>query len=391
MISFEEAYKIVTASKVRLEKEDIDFRDATGRVLATDVISDVDMPPFDKTAVDGFACRMEDLGMELSVIETIPAGKLPELKINRGECSRIMTGACIPVGSDCVVMVENTTETSDGKIKYKFETTPVNICRMGEDVRRGDVLLKPGTKLDSQHVAVLASAGCIHPEVFTFPVVAVISTGNELVEPWKTPSGGQIRNSNAFQLASQVARTGAKAKYYGIAEDDKAATYDIISKALRECSLILLTGGVSMGDFDYVPGVLDELGFETLFHSVAVQPGRPTVFSKKDDQYCFGLPGNPVSSFVQFEMLVKPLIYKMSGFSYTPLTLKLPLAADFSKKNIDRLTIVPVYINPDNTISATGYHGSAHIHALTEANGLMLVHPGISVIKKGEPADVRQI
>ncbi len=391
MITFDEAYKIVINSPVLLKIESVDFRESVDRVLAHDVISDVDMPPFNKTAVDGYACRMEDIKQELKIIEIIPAGKLPKLKINTGECSKIMTGACIPEGADCVLMVENTKETTSGKIQYTLDSTAKNICEKAEDVKKGQIILKTGTRLSAQHIAMLASVGCTQPEVFTLPTVAVISTGNELVEPWKTPKGGQIRNSNAFQLIAQIEKAGAHAKYFGIAEDNKTSIIEILSKALQECNLLIITGGVSMGDFDFVPDVLKELGFETLFHRIAVQPGRPTVFSQKETQYCFGLPGNPVSSFVQFEMLVKPLIYKMSGSTYIPLNLRLNLSSDFTKKNIDRLSIVPICLNPDYTISIADYHGSAHINALSTVNGFMLVQPGVSVIKKGESVDVRQI
>lgn len=391
MISFDEAYNIVVNSNCTLQVELTGLASVLGRVLAKDVLSDMDMPPFDKTAVDGYACKMSDIKNDLEIIEIIPAGKIPEKKISQGTCSKIMTGASIPQGADCVIMVEHTKELNSNTIKFIYDQTAKNICYKAEDLKKGDVVLTAGTRVDAQHIAVLASVGCTTPFVFVQPLVAVISTGNELVEPGEFPNAAQIRNSNAYQLVAQIQKAGAIANYIGIAEDTEEATFDIISKALLNNDMIILTGGVSMGDYDYVPKVLTRIGFENLFHSIAVQPGRPTVFSKYNDKFCFGLPGNPVSSFIQFELLVKPLLLKMMGNTHFPLIFKLPLAVDYSRKRSDRLSIIPVIIQRDNTIIPAEYHGSAHIHSLVSANGIMFIPLGVTSIKEGELADVRQI
>lgn len=391
MISFNEAYNIVTNSSCFPNIEQIELATVAGRILARDVVSDMDMPPFDKTAVDGYACRMNDIKNELQIIEIIPAGKIPKKKIAQGQCAKIMTGASIPEGADCVIMVEHTEEIKTDSIKFTKEFTAKNICYRAEDVKKGEVVLKAGTLIDAQHIAVLASVGCVNPLVYVRPSVAVISTGNELVEPGVVPNSAQIRNSNAYQLVAQIQKAGAIANYVGIAEDTEEATFEIITKALLKNDLIILTGGVSMGDFDYVPKVLTQIGFKTLFHSIAVQPGRPTVFAKYNNQFCFGLPGNPVSSFIQFELLVNPLLLKMMGTTFNPVVFKLRLANDYIRNRSDRLSVVPVIIQKDNSVIPSEYHGSAHIHALTLANGIMFVPIGITSIKKGEIADVRQI
>lgn len=372
-------------------KEKTGFIDSFGRILAEDVVSDTDMPPFDKTAVDGFACRMADIRNELEIIETIPAGKSPEKKISWNQCSKIMTGAMIPEGADCILMVEYTEQTASGKIKFHKDHSAPNICFKGEDVKKGDAVLKKGTLIGPEHIAVLASVGSVEPFVFVRPRVGIISTGNELVEPEKKPQGSQIRNSNAYQLIAQIKKIGCIPNYIGIAEDTEDATYKIISRAMTENDVIILTGGVSMGDFDYVPQILSKLGFETLFESIAVQPGRPTVFAKHNRVYCFGLPGNPVSSFIQFEMLVKPLLYKLMGFEFRHINLKLPLSINYTRKRSDRLSLIPVKIEEDSSVTPIIYHGSAHIHAMTGADGVMFVPIGVTQINEGDSVDVRQI
>jgi molybdopterin molybdotransferase len=391
MILFEQALEIVSGVSFRVEQERIGFKETIGRILSEDIASDIEMPPFDKSAVDGYACRKSDLYNELEVIEVIPAGKAPEKEIIKDQCAKIMTGAPLPAGSDAVIMVEDVEELSQNRIRYKKEKVKNNICFKGEDIRTGEVVLKAGTIIQPQHIAVMATAGCVNPLVFRRIKVAVISTGDELVEPDAIPSLSQIRNSNAYQLLTQAKKIGAEAEYLGIALDNEESTRMIIVSAFEKADVVLLTGGVSMGDFDFVPQVLTELGVEIKFKSIAVQPGRPTVFGTKGSQFIFGLPGNPVSSFVQFELLVKPLIYKISGYNHQPLNLKIPLGKDYTRKRSDRLSIVPASINENGEAVALEYHGSAHINSLTEAHGLIFVPLGQTTINKGEKVDVRLI
>jgi molybdopterin molybdotransferase len=226
--------------------------------------------------------------------------------------------------------------------------------------------------------------------VYKRPVVGIISTGDELVEPSETPKLSQIRNSNDTQLMAQVTRTGALSGYFGIARDTEESTNELVSSALEKCDLVLLTGGVSMGDYDYVPGVLKELGIELHFESIAVQPGRPTIFGTANGKYLFGLPGNPVSSFVQFEMLVKPLIFALMGHNYKPVVINLPMAVSYSRRNTRRKTLLPVFLR-DNNAFPVEYHGSAHIHSYIFAEGIVAVEIGKTGLEKGEWVDVRQI
>ncbi|MCK5838437.1 MAG: molybdopterin molybdotransferase MoeA, partial [Bacteroidales bacterium] len=347
MISFEEAYSTVIDAAKIVGLEKVTHEKSLNRILAEDVISDVDMPPFNKTAVDGFACRKEDLANELEIIELIPAGQLPIKKVEANQCAKIMTGAMVPEGADTVIMVEHTKSPGENKIKFVKEKTSTNICYLAEDVKRGETVLKKGVRIKPQDIAVMASVGCVNPLVYRKISVGVISTGNELVEPDKLPALSQIRNSNASQLVAQVNRLGLEAHYTGIALDTRESTRMMITLALAESDVILLSGGVSMGDYDYVPEIFEELGINILFKSIAVQPGRPTLFCEKDGKYLFGLPGNPVSSFVLFEILVKPFLYKLMGHNYHAFTVRAPMGIDYFRKKSTRKSLLPVLLRED--------------------------------------------
>ena len=371
--------------------EQIRFQDSLGRVLVEDIISDIDMPPFDKSSVDGFACKRQDTDGDLEVVETIAAGTTPSLGIKAGQCARIMTGAMVPDGADCVLMVEETETMQSGRIRFRGKLLKANIAYRAEDLKKNDVVLKAGMLIGPQEIAVIATVGHHTVEVARRPVVGVISTGSELVEPWETPGLSQIRNSNAWQLLSQITRAGASGKYYGIASDDPDATYSLVVKAISESDIVLITGGVSMGDFDFVPSVLEKAGVKILFSRVAVQPGKPTTFGIHGDAIVFGLPGNPVSSFMQFELMVRPLICKMMRYEWQPLVRELPLKEDYSRKSDERMALVPVKIDEENFVVPVNYHGSAHISSLLEAEGIISIPVGVKMIPKRKVVSVRQI
>ena len=390
MIRIEEAYKLVTGALVSMGTEIIDIKDSLHRVLAEDIVSDVDMPPFDKSAMDGYACRQEDLDQELSVIETIPAGKAPEKEVGKGECSEIMTGAPLPKGADCVIMVEYTEKDANGKVIFTGKGTKANIAYQAEDVSKGDILILAGTYVEPQHIAILAATGYSEPRVAVKPRVGIISTGDEIVEPSEQPGISKIRNSNAYQLLGQVQKCGAIANYIGIARDDKQLTFDIISEALENNDVVMLTGGISMGQFDFIPGVFQKLGVEVLFQTLAVQPGKPTLFGKLGKKRIFGLPGNPVSAFNTFELLVKPYLRLSMGSTSGWSIIKLPMGAPYSRKKSGRDSFVPVKIE-QGKVFPKDYHGSAHIQALTTADGFIMIPLGTTQIEEGASIDVRQI
>ena len=389
MVTFEEALKIVIDSTKKLNKERVEFINCNGRVLAEDVRSDIDIPSFDKSAMDGYACRMQDLENELTVLEVIPAGKKPQKSIAANECSKIMTGSLVPEGADCVIMVEYTENTANNKIRFTKKETNKNIRYKGEDIKEGDIVLKEGTIIKPQHIAVFASVGCISPLCYKIPKIAVISTGDELVEPSQKPDESHIRNSNAYQLVAQINLIGAKANYYGICPDDEKNTFEIILKSMSENDIVILTGGVSEGDFDFVPDALKKANIDIKFDCIAVQPGRPTLFGIKDSKYFFGLPGNPVSSFVQFELLVKPLVYKLMGDEQKNIFVKLPLAKEYYRKRAGRKSFIPVFVNSEGMVFPVEYHGSAHIHSYIYSNGMMEIEENVNTISEGEKVNVR--
>jgi molybdopterin molybdotransferase len=391
MITFEEAFRIVMESAFHTGKEEVGIAEAAGRALAVAIRSDMDMPPWNKSAVDGYACRHDDLGSVLEVIETIPAGTMPSLPILQGTCSRIMTGAAVPEGADYVFMLEESEESADGGVRFTGRPGNDNIARAAEDLFSGQTVLRPGHYIKPQDIAVMATVGATVVTVRCRAKVGIISTGSELVEPDNRPAGAQIRNSNASQLLAQVARAGAIGKYYGIAVDEEESIEKLLLQALGENDVVLISGGVSFGDYDLVPKVMRSVGLTMLFDQVAMQPGKPLTFCTGEKKAVFGLPGNPVSTFVQFEVMVRPFLDRMAGVTETEPQISMPLGADYSRKRAERLAWIPFTVTPDGEALPLEYHGSAHISALTGAWGLITIPRGQSWIQKGEMVNVRQI
>ncbi len=391
MLKFDDAFEIVIDSARRLGTERVDIDRALNRVLAEDVASDMDIPPFNKSAMDGFACHRADLGNELTVLEIIAAGHTPQKAVGENQCSKIMTGAVVPEGADCVIMVEYTETTSDNKIRFTGAKTSDNICLKGEDIKKGQVVVRSGIKISSPNIAVLASLGCTKPLVSVQPRIGIIATGNELVEPGQKPAACQIRNSNSFQLAAQVTSGAAIATNYGIAADTEKAIDAMFKKAAAENDVVIFSGGVSMGDYDLVPGILQKNNVRLLFEKVAVKPGKPTVFGVSNEIFCFGLPGNPVSTFTIFELFVKPFLFKMMGHNFKPVVSYGQLERTITSKKTERDSWLPVVFTENNKVAIIEYHGSAHINALSEADGLLCIPTGIAEIKEGTTVAVRQI
>jgi len=391
MISFEEAFKIVMKSVFETELETIPFHHSCERILYEDIVSDIDMPPFNRSAVDGYACHRNDLNIELEVVEVIAAGKEPVKNVGKNQCSKIMTGAIVPEGCDVVFMVEESEILQDNKIRFTGIDPKLNISFRGEDVRAGDVVLRKARFIQPQDIAIMASVGHTEVIVKKKPVVGIISTGDELIDPSGTPAMSKIRNSNSYQLVAQVTRAGGEGVDYGIAPDNEDITYEMIKKAIHESDIIIITGGISMGDFDFVPSVLERAGVKILFDRVNVQPGKPTTFGVHSKAIVFGLPGNPVSSFIQFELLVRPLINRMMGYKWIPCEHKLLMAVNYERKSSQRLGFIPVIINENMEVIPVDFHGSAHITALSYSDGVIALKPGIKSLIKGEIVNVRQI
>ncbi|MBK9292506.1 MAG: molybdopterin molybdotransferase MoeA [Bacteroidetes bacterium] len=390
MLSLDQALALLKSLPYNPEKEEIALNQALGRVLAEDVRSDMDMPPFDKASVDGYACRKADLQLPLELIEVVAAGQVPVKTVGEGQCTKIMTGAAVPDGADCVVMVEDTSTDNNGRVVVHSMPKKSNIARKAEDISRGQVVLKKGTLMKPAHLAVAAGAGATKLSVAKRPLVCVFSTGDELVSPDKFPAKGQIRDANSSQLLALLRQMHLEPIFGGIIPDREEETWHMMADALQQADVLLLSGGISMGDYDYVPKVLHRMGFRISFKSLAVQPGRPTVFASSDkNQFILALPGNPVSSHNIFRLLGVPFLYHLMGHDYALPVVRLKLSVDFFRKNSERQLFVPVKLNALGEVVPLEYHGSAHINAMTDADGLMSIPAGVKEIKAGEPTDVR--
>jgi molybdopterin molybdotransferase len=391
MLPFDEALRIVLDSAHRLADEQVGISQAVNRVLAEDVTSDMDIPPFDKSLRDGYACRKSDLANELVVAETIGAGYVPIKRIGPNECSKIMTGGMIPKGADCVLMKEYVETTDENTVRFTGEWTTDYISRKAEDVKSGEVVLPKGTLLKPHHIAILATVGRTQPYVSRVPRVGIMVTGSELVDPANEPKLSQIRNSNSYQLAAQMQNMKTSVTDYGIVEDTEEAIDDTFKKAIGNNDVVLVSGGVSVGDFDYVRQVLRRNKVNLLFEKIAVKPGKPTVFGVSDKRYCFGLPGNPVSAFVQFEILIKPFLYKLMGCDYQCHNIRMPLDESIRRKDTERQEWLPAKITEAGTAKAIDYHGSGHINALSNADGLICIDAGVDEIREGTQVKLRLI
>ena len=390
MIPVREAYKIIMNSAKILGSERVKISEAPGRILAENISADRDLPPFNRSMRDGYALRRADISEELEIIEEIPAGYIPQRKIERGKCAKIMTGAIVPDGADCIAMVENCEEIGR-KIRVVKPDSEDYIHFQGEDVKAGDVVVRRGTKILPQHIGILASVGCVEFSVYLRPKVGIIVTGNEVVEPETAPEKFQIRNSNGYQLTAHISQIGAVPKLYGIVEDDEKILEEKILSALAENDVVVVSGGVSMGDFDFVPKAAQKIGVKKMFHKVAIKPGKPIYFGIWGEKYFFGLPGNPVSTFITTEIFVKPFLYKMMGYDYHPVELDGVLGADITREKSERDEWFPVKLLPDGTIMPVRYNNSGHIAALSDADAILGVEKGISKVKKGTSVYVRPI
>jgi len=389
MLSYEDALVLVLGKAWRLPSERVELDAALHRVLAQDAVSDMDMPPFDKSAVDGYACRSEDTGNALNVVGIIPAGVYPERVLCAGETLKIMTGAPMPAGADCVVMKEHVDVLPDGHIRVtEAHAGKRNYCPRGEDVRKGDTVLRAGTRLAPQHLAVLATIGITQPNVSRRVRVGIFSTGTELVAPESTPGLGQIRNSNSAQIAAQAELMGAEVRRYGVVSDSEDELLKTVLHAMKENDIVVSTGGVSVGDFDLMPEICTRAGAEIHLRKVAIQPGKPVVFATTHDKAIFALSGNPVSSFLQFTLFVEAFDAALSGTTDAKRWVSAPLTEDMSRNVARRMQWFPVAFTPEGHAAPLPFHGSAHVHGLADAHGLAAYPVGVDTLRKGETIKV---
>ena len=386
MITFEEAMKTVLRHARPLPAESARITDAVGRVLLEDVRSGLDMPPFDKSAVDGYAVRAADLARtrELRCAGVIQAGETFKGKPRPGECVKIMTGAPVPAGADAVVMVEYTSETNG---LVKFETgikKGANIARRAEDIKKGQKILARGTVITISHIAVLAAVGRSHVRTGALPAVSLVNTGGEIVPPGARLGKNRIYNSNGPMLSAMLKTDGITAAPV-IVRDDAEKMKAAIAGALK-ADIVLISGGVSMGDYDLVPAVLKSLGVKAIFHKVRVRPGKPLFFGVKGRKLVFGIPGNPVANFMAYLAYVRPAIRKMSGRpDCAPQFLTGTCTSAFEPRTPRRAMVLSkVHAETAYSLAGVSNNGSADILALARANGFTMVKEGGSIPKNGK-------
>jgi len=389
LLSVEAALEIVRQHARPLSPRPVALLDALGRRLACDVTADADSPPFTKSMMDGYALRSSDTG-ERIVIEEILAGSVPRSIVGPGQASRIMTGAMLPEGADCVVPVERTTLDGDRVTLTGRAPTPGDhVLSQGREMRAGETILRAGRVLRPQDLGLLATVGCARPVVTALPLVHVITTGDEIVGWDEVPGPGQIRNSNGPMLCAQVERTGATVRDVGVVRDERGPMHAKFALGMLG-DLLVLSGGVSAGKRDLVPEVLEAIGVTAHFHKVALKPGKPLLFGTRprDDGppvLVFGLPGNPVSSFVCFEIFVRFALDILEGRERS--RLRRAVLSERVLYKTDRPTYHPALLDGEQ-VRLVPWFGSADLRGLGAANALLVIPAGTQPIEAGTEVEV---
>ena len=376
----------------RVPLESVPLRDSVRRILREDVLSDADSPPFDKAIRDGFAVRVEDLDsipVVLSVVGESRAGLAADVTVERGQCCEIMTGAPLPAGSNAVVMVENTERVSANSVRIlRGVRENEGLLRLGAEARQGEQILRSGRRIGLADLGLLAGNGKSTVLVSAKPNVAVIATGDELVEVEETPKPDQIRNSNSYTICAQVEEAGARPTALGIARDDLDDLRRKICQGLEQ-DILIVSGGVSVGKYDLVEKVFAEFGVEVLFDKIAMKPGKPTVFGHRGQTYVFGLPGNPISTMVAFHMFVRPLIlFLLKAENTAPKVLEAKLEAP-AKCDPERAALIPALVRFDGGqywIRTAPWKGSSDLVGLSRANALIMIPRRSGTLESGQNA-----
>jgi molybdopterin molybdotransferase len=381
-----------------LESEQIELEDALGRVLAEDVVSNINVPPNDNSAMDGYAMRCKDLidNNTLQLVGTALAGAPFKQKLLAGQCIRIMTGAVIPQQADAVVMQENTDTKDDLVIFRQIPEWGNSVRKAGEDIQQGSVVVTKGTKLTPAYVALIASVGIAEISVIRLIKVGLIATGDELTPLGQALSDGAIYESNRYALTALLSAFPVVLLDFGIVKDDKAELKSVFEQAGSRCDLVLSCGGVSVGDADYVKEILDDLG-SINFWKVAIKPGKPFAFGQLNGQlgnawFC-GLPGNPVSSYVTFEQLVTPVLKKLSGQTYTPAPYFVAKATCIIKKRSGRTDYQRGIFYRDEQgelwVKPNGKQGSGIMSSIANANCYIVLEQDAEDVQQGEAVSIQ--
>lgn len=365
----------------------VPIESAGDRVLAEDILADRDYPPLARSVRDGFAVRSIDSPTSLRVIGEVRAGDQFTGAVGPGEAVEIMTGAPVPDGADAVVMVEHVTRDGVRISTDRSITAGDFINPAGSEARRGDIVVARGARLGFASIAMAATAGRATLRVYRQPRVAIVSTGDEVVPIHQTPLEYQIRNSNSYSIAAQVKRAGGIPELIGVAEDTYASTRFLIERGL-EADMLLLAGGVSAGKYDIVERVLADLGAEFFFDRVKIQPGQPLVFGRVRGKFFFGLPGNPASTMVTFELFARAALERLTGVDHPPLPLLYARLSQAFRHKTGLTRFLPALLNGTGELTPLRWQGSSDVPALTRANAFLVADENRESWEAGEMIQV---
>lgn len=363
--------------------ETVALADSHGRVLAGDAAADRDYPQFNRSVRDGFAVRASDIPGRLRITGEVRAGERFAGVLGAGEAVEIMTGAPVPEGADAVIMVEHCTRQGDGTVETaQTASSGSNIAPLACEARAGSVVLRRGFRVDHAAAGWLATIGCARVPVYARPRVAILATGDEIVPVDATPAPHQIRNSNSYSLAAQVRRAGGEPVILPVARDEREATADLIAQGL-EADLLLLSGGVSAGKYDFVEAALADCGAEFYFDRVLIQPGQPVVFGKARGKFFFGLPGNPASTMVTFELFGRAALELLAGADEAPLPLTLARLTRPFRHKPGLTRFLPAHVSCTE-VTPVDWQGSGDIPSLCRANAFLVADPGQAEYAAGD-------
>jgi len=397
MITVDQATSIVLSRTQPLGAETIPLARAHRRILAGNILADIDLPPFDRSRMDGYAVRSADVAtvpVTLRVIGEIAAGAQFEQRVEAGEAVKIFTGAPVPAGADAVQKIEVTRISEGGVEILESATSGQFITPHASEIATGERVAEAGREIGPAEMAVLASFGYASVSVGRRPRVAVMSTGSELVDVSSMPSGAQIRNSNSYTLAAYAERAGAIVDMLETVKDTPQATRDALIRAADNHDVVITSGGVSMGDYDLVKAALNEIGAEIYFDKVMIRPGKPTVFAKRGRMYFFGLPGNPVSTSVTFNVFARPAIRRMMGDALpAPSTVSARLSRVI-KDSSSRRSYLPAWLSIEEgraMVEPLKWGGSSDLVAFVRANAMIVVREEVHEVVEGELVEVMQL
>ena len=398
MITVEEALDKILSHIQPLGSEKVSLLEASGRVIAEDIYANRDIPPLDNSGMDGYAVRSEDIRnvsrdrpIQLKVIGDLPAGFISSKTVEKGQAIRIMTGAPIPKGADSVIRVEDT-RNENGFVTILRAVAPgENIRKAGADLRSGERVISIGDFIRPAEVGILASVGRSFVSVYQRPLVAILCTGEELVDVDGDWNEVKIVSSNSYTLAAQVKDCGAIPIQLGIAKDRKEEIEGKLRQGIR-ADVLISSAGISVGDYDFVKDVLNDLGMEMVFWKVAMKPGKPLAFGTIGKKPVFGLPGNPVSSMVSFEQFVRPSLLKMMGHRQLFRPIVEAILREDIYKEVGRRCFIRAFVSFEDNhyfVAVTGAQGSEILRSMVRANGLIVIPEDREIVRAGEKVEVQ--